>query len=78
MKRKQILILLMGAMMALSACQATPEEDVIVQKAGAAETDAGSGCCTGTCREITAGADEHSGDDQFSGDGFQRKACLYG
>ena len=33
MKRKQILILLMGAMMALSACQATPEEDVIVQKA---------------------------------------------
>ena len=33
MKKKQILILLMGAMMALSACQATPEEDVIVQKA---------------------------------------------
>lgn len=65
--------------MALSACQATPEEDVIVQKAEQQEklTQA-AGCCTGTCREITAGADEHSGDDQFSGDGFQRKAYLYG
>ena len=69
MKKKQILILLMGAMVALSACQATPEEDVIVQKAEQQEK---------LTQAITAGADEHSGDDQFSGDGFQRKAYLYG
>ena len=75
MKRKQILILLMGAMMALSACQATPEEDVIVQKAEQQEklTQAAD-----VAPELVGKSLRDSGDDQFSGDVFQRKACLYG
>ena len=65
-RRRRMELILAGAMLTLSACQATPTEDVIVQKAERQEMlDAGGGDLAGYGRKEPEGTLSDSGQHQL-------------